>query len=431
VLTAFVNAFRTPDLRKKLLFTLFIVALFRVGSVLPTPGVDAGAVRRCLDPVLQGGSGSSIYGMLNLFSGGALLQLSVFALTIMPYITASIIIQLLAVVIPRLETLRKEGETQKITQYTRYLTMGLAVLQSTTIIALARSGQMFPGCNEVLVPNDSILILITMVITMTAGTAVIMWFGELITDRGVGNGMSILIFVSIAAAFPTSLEAIRRQQGWPTFIVVMVVGLIIMAAVIYVEQAQRRIPVQYAKRMIGRRAYGGSSTYIPLKVNQAGVIPVIFASSLLYLPVLAAQFNPTARWAQWINANIAQGTHPVYMVGFFLLIVAFTYFYVGITFNPKDIADNMKKHGGFIPGIRAGRPTQEYLQYVLSRITFPGSIYLGVISLIPLIAFVLIGANQNFPFGGTSILIVVGVGLDTVKQIESQLQQRHYEGFLR
>ncbi|REF37342.1 preprotein translocase subunit SecY [Thermasporomyces composti] len=431
MLTAFVNAFRTPDLRKKLLFTLFIVALFRVGSVLPTPGVDAGAVRRCLDPVLQGGSGSSIYGMLNLFSGGALLQLSVFALTIMPYITASIIIQLLAVVIPRLETLRKEGETQKITQYTRYLTMGLAVLQSTTIIALARSGQMFPGCNEVLVPNDSILILITMVITMTAGTAVIMWFGELITDRGVGNGMSILIFVSIAAAFPTSLEAIRRQQGWPTFIVVMVVGLIIMAAVIYVEQAQRRIPVQYAKRMIGRRAYGGSSTYIPLKVNQAGVIPVIFASSLLYLPVLAAQFNPTARWAQWINANIAQGTHPVYMVGFFLLIVAFTYFYVGITFNPKDIADNMKKHGGFIPGIRAGRPTQEYLQYVLSRITFPGSIYLGVISLIPLIAFVLIGANQNFPFGGTSILIVVGVGLDTVKQIESQLQQRHYEGFLR
>jgi preprotein translocase subunit SecY len=431
VLTAFVNAFRTPDLRKKLLFTIFIVALFRVGSVLPTPGVDAAAVRRCLDPVLQGGSGNSIYGMLNLFSGGALLQLSVFALTIMPYITASIIIQLLTVVIPRLDALKKEGETQKITQYTRYLTMGLAVLQSTTILSLARSGQMFPGCNEVIIPNDSLLILVTMVITMTAGTAVIMWFGELITDRGVGNGMSILIFVSIAAAFPTSLEAIRRQQGWPTFIVVMVVGLIIMAAVIYVEQAQRRIPVQYAKRMVGRRAYGGSSTYIPLKVNQAGVIPVIFASSLLYLPVLAAQFNPTARWAQWINANIARGTHPVYMIGFFLLIVAFTYFYVGITFDPKEVADNMKKHGGFIPGIRAGRPTQEYLQYVLSRITFPGSIYLGVISLIPLIAFVLIGANQNFPFGGTSILIVVGVGLDTVKQIESQLQQRHYEGFLR
>jgi preprotein translocase subunit SecY len=431
VLTAFVNAFKTPDLRKKLLFTLFIIALYRVGSVLPTPGVDAQAVRTCLGQVQ---TGNSIYGMLNLFSGGALLQLSVFALTVMPYITASIIIQLLTVVIPRLEALKKEGQagTQKITQYTRYLTVGLAVLQSTTIIALARTpGQMFQGCQEDLIPNDSVLMLATMVITMTAGTGVIMWFGELITDRGVGNGMSILIFVSIAAAFPSSLWAIRQQQGWGIFLVVMAIGLVIMAAVIYVEQAQRRIPVQYTKRMIGRRAYGGSSTYIPLKVNQAGVIPVIFASSLMYLPVLAAQFNPQASWAGWINANIAQGGHPVYMIAFFLLIIGFTYFYVGITFNPKEVADNMRKHGGFIPGIRAGRPTEEYLHYVLSRITAPGSLYLGVISLIPLIAFVLIGANQNFPFGGTSILIVVGVGLDTVKQIESQLQQRHYEGFLR
>ncbi|HEY8454291.1 MAG TPA: preprotein translocase subunit SecY [Actinopolymorphaceae bacterium] len=431
MLTAFVNAFKTPDLRKKLLFTLFIIALYRVGSVLPTPGVDAQAVRTCLGQVQ---TGNSIYGMLNLFSGGALLQLSVFALTVMPYITASIIIQLLTVVIPRLEALKKEGQagTQKITQYTRYLTVGLAVLQSTTIIALARTpGQMFQGCQEDLIPNDSVLMLATMVITMTAGTGVIMWFGELITDRGVGNGMSILIFVSIAAAFPSSLWAIRQQQGWGIFLVVMAIGLVIMAAVIYVEQAQRRIPVQYTKRMIGRRAYGGSSTYIPLKVNQAGVIPVIFASSLMYLPVLAAQFNPQASWAGWINANIAQGGHPVYMIAFFLLIIGFTYFYVGITFNPKEVADNMRKHGGFIPGIRAGRPTEEYLHYVLSRITAPGSLYLGVISLIPLIAFVLIGANQNFPFGGTSILIVVGVGLDTVKQIESQLQQRHYEGFLR
>jgi preprotein translocase subunit SecY len=433
VLTAFVSAFKTPDLRKKLLFTLFIIALFRLGSVLPTPGVDAAAVQRCLDPVLRGGSGNSIYGMLNLFSGGALLQLSVFALTIMPYITASIIIQLLTVVIPKLEALKKEGHsgTQRITQYTRYLTIGLAILQSTTIVALARSGQMFQGCNEDLIPNESILTLATMVITMTAGTGVIMWFGELITDRGVGNGMSVLIFVSIAAAFPSSLWAIRQQQGWVTFIVVMLIGLVIMAAVIYVEQAQRRIPVQYAKRMIGRRSYGGSSTYIPLKVNQAGVIPVIFASSLMYLPVLAAQFDPTAPWAQWMNNNIAQGSHPVYMIGFFVMIVAFTYFYVGITFNPSEVAENMRKHGGFIPGIRAGKPTEDYLAYVLSRITAPGSLYLGVVSLIPLIAFVLIGANQNFPFGGTSILIVVGVGLDTVKQIESQLQQRHYEGFLR
>jgi preprotein translocase subunit SecY len=433
VLTAFVNAFKTPDLRKKLLFTLFIIALFRIGSVLPTPGVDAAAVRRCLNPALQGNNGNSIYGMLNLFSGGALLQLSVFALTIMPYITASIIIQLLTVVIPRLEALKKEGHagTQKITQYTRYLTIGLAILQSTTIVALARSGQMFPGCNETIIPNTDVLTLATMVLVMTAGTGVIMWFGELVTDRGVGNGMSVLIFVSIAAGFPTALWNIRQTRGWVTFFAVILIGLVIMAAVIYVEQAQRRIPVQYAKRMLGRRAYGGSSTYIPLKVNQAGVIPVIFASSLLYLPVLAAQFNQTAGWAAWINTNIARGSHPVYMIGFFVLIVAFTYFYVGITFNPKEVADNMKKHGGFIPGIRAGKPTEDYLQYVLSRITAPGSVYLGILALIPLIAFALIGASQNFPFGGTSILIVVGVGLDTVKQIESQLQQRHYEGFLR
>jgi preprotein translocase subunit SecY len=432
VLTAFVNAFKTPDLRKKLLFTLFIIALFRLGSVLPTPGVDAAAVQRCLRPALQ--QGNSIYGMLNFMSGGALLQLSVFALTIMPYITASIIIQLLTVVIPRLEALKKEGHagTQKITQYTRYLTIGLAILQSTTIVALARTpGRLFQGCNENLIPNDSLFTILTMVIVITSGTAVIMWFGELITDRGVGNGMSILIFTSIVAAFPSALWQIKVQKGWGTFIITLVIGLVITGAVIFVEQAQRRIPVQYAKRMVGRRAMGGSSTYIPLKVNQAGVIPVIFASSLLYLPVLAAQFNPTASWAAWINDNIARGSHPVYMIGYFVLILAFTYFYVGITFSPKDIADNMKKYGGFIPGIRAGRPTEEYLQYVLSRITAPGATYLGLISLIPLIALVLINANQNFPFGGTSILIMVGVGLDTVKQIESQLQQRHYEGFLR
>jgi preprotein translocase subunit SecY len=432
VLTAFVNAFKTPDLRKKLLFTLFVIALFRLGSQMPTPGVDSSAVQRCLQPALQ--QGNSVYGMLNLFSGGALLQLSVFALTIMPYITASIIIQLLTVVIPRLEALKKEGHsgTQKITQYTRYLTIGLAILQATTIVALARTpGQLFQGCSEDLIPDESLFTIITMVITITAGTAVIMWFGELITDRGVGNGMSILIFTSIVAAFPSALWQIRVQKGWGTFIITLAIGLVIMAAVIFVEQAQRRIPVQYAKRMVGRRAMGGSSTYIPLKVNQAGVIPVIFASSLLYLPVLAAQFNPTAGWATWINTNITRGDHPIYMLGYFLLIVAFTYFYVGITFNPKDVADNMKKYGGFIPGIRAGKPTEEYLQYVLSRITAPGALYLGLVSLIPLIALVLIQANQNFPFGGTSILIMVGVGLDTVKQIESQLQQRHYEGFLR
>ena len=434
MLSAFANAFRTPDLRRKLLFVLFIIAIFRLGSVVPTPGVDVAAVNACLrDPAMQQG----VYGLINLFSGGALLQLAVFALGIMPYITASIILQLLTVVIPRLDTLKKEGQAgqAKITQYTRYLTLALAILQSTGIVALVRTGQLFqggtPACEQPMLVDDSLFTILLMVITMTAGTGVIMWLGELITDRGIGNGMSILIFTSIASVFPTTLWGIRIANGWVIFFVVMAIGLVVMAAVIFIEQAQRRIPVQYARRMVGRRMFGGSSTYIPLKVNQAGVIPVIFASSLLYLPSLVSQFNPTAGWSAWVTQYFVTGDHPLYMLAYVGLIIFFTYFYVSITFNPEEVADNMKKYGGFIPGIRAGKPTQEYLAYVLSRITFPGSLYLGLISLIPLIALVLINANQNFPFGGTSILIVVGVGLDTVKQIESQLQQRNYEGFLR
>ncbi len=430
MLTAFAQAFRTPDLRRKLLFTLGMIALFRLGSVVPTPGVDARAVDACV----QAAGNTGVYGLINLFSGGALLQLAVFALGIMPYITASIILQLLTVVIPRLEALKKEGQSgyAQITQYTRYLTIGLAVLQSTGIIALARAGQIFPTCQEDLIPDEGILTLATMVITMTAGTAVIMWLGELITDRGVGNGMSVLIFTSVVAYFPTALWQIQVQQGWGIFFVVCAIGLVTIAAVIFVEQAQRRVPVQYAKRMIGRRMYGGSSTYIPLKVNQAGIIPVIFASSMLYLPLLASNVaGPNSAWALWLQRYFVTGAHPVYMVTFFALIIFFTYFYVAITFNPKEVADNMKKYGGFIPGIRAGKPTEEYLDYVLSRLTAPGSLYLALISLIPLIAIVLINANQNFPFGGVSILIMVGVGLETVKQIESQLQQRNYEGFLR
>jgi preprotein translocase subunit SecY len=267
---------------------------------------------------------------------------------------------------------------------------------------------------------------------MTAGTAVIMWLGELITEHGIGNGMSILIFTQVVATFPQSLWNVQLDRGWGTFITVMVIGLVLIAAVIFIEQAQRRIPVQYARRMVGRKMFGGSSTYIPLKVNQAGIIPVIFASSLLYLPAMAVQFNQTGDSAiiNWLGTNLASGK-PIYMATYFLLIIFFTYFYVSITFNPVEVADNMKKYGGFIPGIRAGKPTEDYLSYVLARITFPGSLYLGLIALIPLIAFVAIGANQNFPFGGTSILIMVGVALDTVKQIESQLQQRNYEGFLR
>ena len=275
-----------------------------------------------------------------------------------------------------------------------------------------------------------------MVLTMTAGTGVIMWFGELITDKGVGNGMSILIFISIAAGFPGSLWAIQQRSGWTVFLGIIAMGFVVISIVVFVEQSQRRIPVQYAKRMVGRKVYGGTSTYIPLKVNMAGVIPVIFASSLLSLPSLLAQFNSRADgsspgWVAFIQSYLVRGDHPLYMLVYTALILFFTFFYVSITFNPTEVADNMKKYGGFIPGIRAGRPTAEYLSYVLTRITVPGAIYLALVSLIPLIALVLVDANQNFPFGGTSILIIVGVGLDTVKQIEAQLQQRHYEGFLR
>ena len=431
MIAAFGKAFKTPDLRKKIFFTLSIMALFRFGSVIPTPGISYTNVQTCLSQVQTGG----LFGLINLFSGGALLQLSVFALGIMPYITSSIIVQLLTVVIPRFEALKKEGQSgsAKLTQYTRYLTIGLAILQSSGLVAVARTpGRLFSGCSAEIIPDTSWSRILTMVVVMTAGTSVIMWLGELITDRGVGNGMSILIFTSIAAGFPSNLWSIRLQKGLFAFIFVMAVGVLVVAAVVFVEQAQRRIPVQYAKRMVGRQAYGGTSTYIPIKVNQAGVIPVIFASSLLYIPSLIANFtNSQAAWAVWISRNFVNGDHPVYIASYALLIIFFTYFYVAITFNPEEVADNMKKYGGFIPGIRAGRPTAEYLQYVLSRITAPGSLYLALVAIIPIIALVLFGANQNFPFGGTAILIVVGVGLDTAKQIESQLQQRSYEGFLK
>lgn len=430
MLSAFAAAFRTPDLRRKLLFTLGIIGVFRLGSVVPAPGVSYTAVQICVDSVQD----NSIYGLINLFSGGALLQLSVFALGIMPYITASIIIQLLTVVIPRLETLKKEGSSgqAKITQYTRYLTIGLAVLQSTTIITLARTpGRLFQGCNEQLLPNQSIQMLLTIVVVMTAGTALIMWFGELITDRGVGNGMSILIFASIISSFPGQLVSIFTIDGSLKFLSVMLVIGLTIVAIVFVEQAQRRIPVQYAKRQVGRKSYGGTSTYLPIKVNQAGIIPVIFASSLLYIPSLIVQLTGSeADWAQWVATNMDPG-RAGYLTLNFLLILFFAYFYVSITFNPEETADNMKQYGGFIPGIRAGKPTADYLAYVLNRITLPGALYLATIATLPYLAFEALGVGSRFAFGGTSILIIVGVALDTVKQIESQLQQRNYEGFLK
>ena len=445
MLTAFIRAFRTPDLRKKLLFTLGILVLFRFGSSLPTPGINEANVSLCSGLAAKT-SVAGVYQIVDLLSGNALKYMSVFALGIMPYITASIILQLLTVVIPRLETLKNEGQAgqAKITQYTRYLTVGLAILQSTGYIELARSGQLFPSteCSSTvnpLIPDASVFRIATMVIIMVAGTATIMWMGELITDRGVGNGMSVMIFTQVIAVIPGELLTIYQTRGIFTELLSLVVVACIVAFVVFMEQAQRRIPVQYAKRMIGRRMYGGTSTYIPMKVNQAGVIPVIFASSLLYIPQLAvslfgSQSHPQ-KWVSWVQGHLqtssSLGNSWLYILLFFLLTVAFTYFYVSITFNPDEVADNMKKYGGFIPGIRPGRPTAEYLGFVLSRLTAPGSIYLGVVAMFPLVALASIGVGQEFPFSGVSLLIMVGVGLDTVKQIESQLQQRNYEGFLR
>jgi preprotein translocase subunit SecY len=447
LLAAFVSALKTPDLRKKILFTLAMVAVYRLGATLPSPGVSYGAVNACIEE--QSGNQSAVTTVLNLFSGGALLKLSIFALGIMPYITASIIIQLLGVVIPRFEQLKKLGQTgqNKLTQYTRYLTIGLGILQSTAFVALALNGGLFGNCTvgDQIIPDRSSFTLITLVLVMTAGTSAIMWMGELITDRGIGNGMSILIFTSIAARIPAEGMNILNNGGPVVFAVIIVMGLAIIAAVVFVEQGQRRLPVQYAKRMIGRKMYGGTSTYLPMKVNQAGVIPVIFATSLLYIPSLLIQLFPggsvdqvtgqvnTSGFASFLNQYVINQSSWSHILLYFALIVFFTYFYVGITFNPTERAEELRKYGGFIPGIRPGRPTAEYLQFVLSRITLPGALYLGVVAILPNLFLSITGDgnNQNFPFGGTAVLIMVGVGLDTVKQIETQLMQRNYEGFLR
>jgi preprotein translocase subunit SecY len=428
MLSAFRNALKIPELRGKILFTVAIIAVYRLGSHLPVPGVDFDAVQQFLEnPGNRDPNGA--FTLINLFSGGALTQFAIFALGIMPYITSSIIMQLLQVVIPRLEQLQKEGESgrKKIQQYTRYVTVFLALLQSASIVQLAHNQgilplDIFPG----LTPGRFALA----VLTLTAGTALIMWLGELITQRGIGNGMSILIFTAIVATLPSEGANILRVNKAFIFGLVCFLGLLIIVAVIFVEQAQRRIPVQYAKRMVGRRMYGGQSTYIPLKVNQAGVIPIIFASSLLYIPVLLASIVNRPWMTNMVDNFFRDGRHPVYILSYFVLIIFFAYFYNSIAFNPVDTADNMKKYGGFIPGIRPGRQTAEYLNHIITRITLPGALFLGAVAILPFIALAA-GNVQQFPFGGTAILITVGVGLETMKQIESQLLMRNYEGFLR
>jgi len=441
VLSAFISSLRTADLRRKILFTLGIVILYRAGASMPSPGVNYPNVQKCIEQV-SGGAGAQIYSLINLFSGGALLQLSVFAVGVMPYITASIIVQLLTVVIPRFEELQKEGQSgqAKMTQYTRYLAVALAILQATSIVALAANGGLLQGCSLDIIEDKGIWPLVVIVMVLTAGATLVMWMGELVTERGVGNGMSLLIFAGIAAAIPAEGKSILDSRGGAVFTAVCVAALIIVIGVVFVEQGQRRIPVQYAKRMVGRRMYGGTSTYLPLKVNQAGVIPVIFASSLIYIPHLITQLVSSGSggpgnnwWDRFVASHLTNPADPTYVAIYFGLIIFFTYFYVSVTFNPVERADEMKKFGGFIPGIRPGKPTADYLSYVLNRITLPGSIYLGLIAVLPNVFLQAgnSGSVSNLPFGGTAVLIAIGVGLDTVKQIESQLMQRNYEGFLK
>ena len=444
-MSAIVSAFKDVDLRKKLLFTLAMIILYRVGAQIPTPGVDYAAITQQVQDLT---SSNTMYSLINLFSGGALLQLSIFAVGIMPYITASIIVQLLTVVIPRFEQLKKEGSTgqAKMTEYTRYLTVALALLQSAGIVALADREQLLGQGIPVLKDNVGVFGLVVMVMIMTSGAVLVMWLGELITERGIGNGMSLLIFAGIATSLPAQGATILQNSGGFTFGIVLVGVLLLVVGVVFIEQGQRRVPVQYAKRMIGRRQYGETSTYLPLKVNQGGVIPVIFASSLLTVPILVTQIIQSGGAEQgaqdnWWNRNvIATLTNPAswqYILVYFALIIFFSYFYVSVQYDPYDQAENMKKYGGFIPGIRPGRPTAEYLGYVMNRLLLVGSMYLAIIAVLPNILLQMGigggGAAQTaqMPFGGTAILIMVSVALTTIKQIESQLMQANYEGFLK
>ncbi|MEE1296495.1 MAG: preprotein translocase subunit SecY [Bifidobacterium sp.] len=431
-----IQAFRTKELRNKILFVLGMIVIYRIGSFIPTPGVDESVVRDCV--ATTGSNAENFIGLVNLFSGGAMLQLSIFALGVMPYITASIVIQLLRVVIPRFEELHKEGQSgeAKLTQYTRYLTIGLALLQSTTIVVTARSGALFNyQCGQV-IPNGSVWNLLVMVFVMTGGTGLIMWMAELITEKGIGQGMSILIFLSICSGFLPQLWQIGwgtngTDGNWADFAIVTGVLLVIMIFVNYVELSQRRIPVQYTRRMIGRKMYGGSSTYLPLKINMSGVIPPIFASSILAIPTLIAQFGNTDQaWVKWINSNLANTTSVWYIVLYALMIVFFVFFYTEITFNPDETADNMKSYGGFIPGIRAGNATSRYLKYVINRLNTVGAVYLLFVALLPTVLIMALHLNTKLPFGGTTILIIAGVGLDTLRQAKAQTEQYQYAGFL-
>jgi len=416
------NSFRVPEIRMKLAFTAAMLALYRLGAYIPAPGIDTQAVKE----LESNFAGNGILPFLNLFSGGSLSRLSLFALGIMPYITASIILQLMTVVVPSLERLQKEGEVgqQKITQYTRYLTVGLAFLQSLGYVYLFKS---FSAGGTSVVGNLTFPKLMMIVIALTAGCTLLMWLGELITQRGIGNGISLMIFASIASSIPAGIQAWWTNPDQVFVVMMPFIALAVIVGIVYVQEGQRRIPVQYAKRVVGRRMTTGGQTYLPLRVNMAGVIPVIFAASIMAFPPTVGQLlnTPAAvSFADFFSPN----SWP-YVVGEVFFIVIFTYFYTAVTFNPVDQAENLKKYGGFIPGVRPGRPTAEYLDRILSRLTFPGALYLGAVAALPTI--LINQTSANFYFGGTSILIVIGVALDTVKQLEAQLMMRRYEGFIK
>jgi preprotein translocase subunit SecY len=430
------NMFRVPDLRNKVLFTLFIIVVYRFGANIPCPGIDFHAVQSLASSAQHAG----VVSFLNLFSGGALTKFAVFGLGIMPYITASIIIQLLIVVIPKFEQWREEGAVgqKKLTQVTRYLTIALAVMQSTGLAYVFHNGGggLFGGqsLNIDLIPKFTVPRVLLIVLTMTAGTVVVMWLGELITQRGVGQGMSVLIFTNVVATIPSGGASVKVEAGWAKFAAIVAISLGLLVAIVFIEQGQRRIPVTFAKRVVGRRMYGGQSTYIPMKVNTGGVVPIIFASSVLYFPILISNVLPShGFWKEvqtWISVHLARPNDIWYILFYGALILGFAYFYAAITFDPHQQADVIRKQGGYIPGIRPGPPTERHLQQILNRITLPGSLWLAGIALLPSIMLA-IWNIQNYPFAGTTILIAVGVALETMKQVDSQLMLRNYEGFLK
>jgi preprotein translocase subunit SecY len=423
MLSTIISAFTVGEIRRKLAFTAAVLALYRLGSHVPVPGVNLHAV----DAIQHQFGGSNILGFLNLFSGGGLSRIALFALGIMPYITASIILQLLTVVVPSLEKLQKEGEVgqARITQYTRYLTVGLAFAQSIGYVFLFRS--LSPSAGERVIQTFDAPHVFLIVISLTAGTVLLMWMGELITQRGIGNGISLMIFASIVSRLPQGLQAWWTSNNQVFKVMMPFIVLAVVASIVFVQEGQRRIPVQYAKRVIGRRMTAGGQTYLPLRVNMAGVIPVIFAASIMAFPPTVGQLI-NQPWARDVSTFFSPNGWQ-YVLGETMFIILFTYFYTAVTFNPVDQADNLKKYGGFIPGVRPGRPTAEFLDRILARLTFPGALFLAAVAALPTI--LIARAHANFFFGGTSILIVIGVALDTMKQLEAQLMMRNYEGFLK